>query len=112
MEQKSLIYSHLPPELALRLILSGSTYPCPIDVRAIEVWLLEKDTRNSSLQCIGSDEDTLPAWGRLLMRTDTQVVILTHLCLASHKRDTGKQYRPWSDAAERAASDQGLHCLH
>ena len=26
---------------------------------------------------------------------------LTHLCLASHKRDTGKQCRPRSDAAER-----------
>ena len=35
-------------------------------------------------------------------------VALTHLSLASHKRDTGKQYRPRLDAA----SDQGLHCLH
>ena len=26
-------------------------------------------------------------------------VSLTHLCLASHKRDIGKQYRPRSDAA-------------
>ena len=26
---------------------------------------------------------------------------LTHLCVASHKRDTGKQFKPSSDAAER-----------
>ena len=32
----------------------------------------------------------------------------THLCLASHKRDIGKQCRPRSDAA---ASGQGPHCL-
>ena len=35
---------------------------------------------------------------------------LSHLSLASHKRNIGKQRRPSSDAA--AASDQGLHCLH
>ena len=29
------------------------------------------------------------------------VMTLTHLCLASHKRDIGKQFRPRSDAAER-----------
>ena len=34
--------------------------------------------------------------------------LLTHLCLASHKRDMGKQCRPRSDAAN-AASDQNLH---
>ena len=28
-------------------------------------------------------------------------LILTHLSLASHKRDIGKQCRSWSDAAER-----------
>ena len=39
-------------------------------------------------------------------------LLLTHLRLASHKRDICKQCRPRSDAAERAASDQGLHCLH
>ena len=33
---------------------------------------------------------------------------LTHVCVASHKMDIGKQCRPISDAA----SDQGLHCLH
>ena len=27
--------------------------------------------------------------------------VLTHVCLASHKRDIGKQCRPRSDAAER-----------
>ena len=26
---------------------------------------------------------------------------LTHLSLVYHKRDSGKKYRPWSDAAER-----------
>ena len=34
-----------------------------------------------------------------------------HLCLASYKRDIGKQCRPRSDERS-AASDQGLHCLH
>ena len=33
--------------------------------------------------------------------------MLTHINLASHFWDIGKQYRPRSDAA----SDQGLHCL-
>ena len=33
-------------------------------------------------------------------------IVLTHLCLASHKRDIDKQCRPRSDAAN-AASDQG-----
>ena len=33
---------------------------------------------------------------------------LTHLSLASHKRDIGEQCRPRSD---NAVSDQGLHCL-
>ena len=36
---------------------------------------------------------------------------LTHLSLASHKRDIGKQCRPRSDA-QNATSDQALHCLH
>ena len=35
---------------------------------------------------------------------------LTHISLASHFWDLGKQCRPRSDAAD-AASDQGLHCL-
>ena len=35
---------------------------------------------------------------------------LTHLSLAFHKRDIGKQCRPWSDAAERGVWS-GLHCL-
>ena len=38
--------------------------------------------------------------------------LLTHLSLASHKRDIGKQCIPRSDATSDAASDQDLHCLH
>ena len=36
---------------------------------------------------------------------------LTHLCLASHKWDIGKQYRPRSEP-QNAASDQVLQFLH
>ena len=37
--------------------------------------------------------------------------ILTHLCLASHWADIGKQWDP-DQTPHDAASDQGLHCLH
>ena len=38
-----------------------------------------------------------------LIITVNKWVVLTHLSLASHKRDIGKQ---------NAVSDQGLYCLH
>ena len=36
---------------------------------------------------------------------------LTHLSLASHKRDIGKQWTQ-NQTPHYAVSDQGLHCLH
>ena len=35
---------------------------------------------------------------------------LTHLCLASYKKDIGKQCRP-DQTPQNVASDPGLHCL-
>ena len=37
---------------------------------------------------------------QLKLREDPTIILLTHLSLASHKRDIGKQCRPRSDAAE------------
>ena len=37
--------------------------------------------------------------------------ILSRLCQASHKRDTNKQYKPWSDPAERDIWS-GLYSLY
>ena len=36
---------------------------------------------------------------------------LTHISLASHFWDIGKQCRPRSDAKQRSILTQGLHCL-
>ena len=35
----------------------------------------------------------------------------THMSLASHKKDIGKQCRP-DQTPQNAASDQVIHCLH
>ena len=37
-------------------------------------------------------------------------MMLIYLCLASHKRYTGKQCGP-NQMPQNAASDQGVHCL-
>ena len=41
----------------------------------------------------------------------TYMPYLTNCNLETPKRVINKQYRPRSDAADSAASDQGLHCL-
>ena len=37
--------------------------------------------------------------------------ILTHLCLAFHKRDIGKQYRPRSDDPDQTVEESTQHKL-
>ena len=39
------------------------------------------------------------------------VITLNHLCLASHKRDTGKQCRPRSDVPECSILSKSTHIL-
>ena len=43
----------------------------------------------------------------LLIGIETLLKLLTHLSLASHKRDIGKQCRPRSDATERGVCPGG-----